>query len=242
MSRIRLDCVKLRSPRPYPNELGEKLYRPPGDQVHAAQMAAVWRQGEYEEGESPLVSEKGTATSNSRTVRHLHGPGQTRRSGERSAECALTRTPSSTATHLRRGNADSFRKGLYADLLGRTPGNLGGTPGWKIKVITRTCLKKGRNQFQTLGYVKKAGPVRVEQFNGECARSLPWSWSAGRPGRSAASRSCSRGLSLLPPWAFVRPPSESARAEGRGKAHRIALPPPGWPPGRPLRPARQPAR
>ena len=39
MSRIRLDCVKLRSPRPYPypNELGEKLYRPPGDQVHAAQ-------------------------------------------------------------------------------------------------------------------------------------------------------------------------------------------------------------
>ena len=37
MPRIRLDCVKLRSPRPYPNELGEKLYRPPGDQVHAAQ-------------------------------------------------------------------------------------------------------------------------------------------------------------------------------------------------------------
>ena len=71
-----------------------------------------------------------------------------------------------------RGNADSFRKSLCADLLGWTPGNLGGTPGWKIKVITRTCLKKGRNQFQTLGYVKKVGPVRVEQFNGECARFL----------------------------------------------------------------------
>ena len=32
-------------------------------------MAAAWRQGEYEEGETPLVvSEKRTATSNSRTV------------------------------------------------------------------------------------------------------------------------------------------------------------------------------
>ena len=195
-------------------------------------MAAAWRQGEYEEGETPLVSAKnGHIKFKDGSVISMAQPDQTFRGKKRGMRpYSDTLFDRYTLRAIWRGNADSFRKGLHADLLGRTPGNLGGTPGWKIKVITRTCLKKGRNQFQTLGYVKKAGPVRVEQFNGECARSLPWSWSAGRPGRSAASRSCSRGLSLLPPWAFVRPPSESARAEGRGKAHRIALPPPGWPP------------
>ena len=186
-------------------------------------MAAAWRQGEYEEGETPLVvSEKRTATSNSRTVPSSpwRRPDQTFRGKKRGMRpYSDTLFDRYTLRAIWRGNADSFRKGLHADLLGRTPGNLGGTLGWKIKVITRTCLKELAQAVTDPGPRKEGGPGPRGAVQWRVRPGLTLELVALRPGRSAAFRSWSRGLSLLPPWALVRPPSEKVLERKGGGKH-----------------------
>ena len=106
---------------------------------------------------------------------------------------------------------------------GVDPGQPGRYPGLEDQGHHAYLPEEGAQPVPDPGLRQEGGPGPRGAVQWRVRPGLTLELVALRPGRSAAFRSWSRGLSLLPPWALVRPPSDKV-LERKGGGKHIASP------------------